>query len=186
MTDQTRPRRARTEETAADWWNRAVREAYTVDPSDASDVLEASSDEIDRQLRAAGVDVEAEDAMAAATYGAIVAKLEADRRRPAAIEDVDGRRSDVAWVASTDVPAHAAVRPARRSNAVWLAYAVAAAAATGSAAYVAGHRGHDEPKHEEPVVPQPETPPIPSAVPPPAPQQTPPPPADEKADKKAK
>ena len=58
-------------------------------------------------------------------YDAMIAKLEADRRRLAAVEEVDGRRSDVAWVASTDVPARAAMIPARRSRAVWLVYAVA-------------------------------------------------------------
>jgi len=191
MSDEIKAKRARREDTAAERWNRAVREAYTVDaaePSDVSDVLEASDEEIERQLRAAGVDLAAEDAKAAATYDAMIAKLEADRRRLAAVEDVDGRRSDVAWVASTDVPARAAVRPARRCRAVWLVCAVAAAAATGSAAYVAGHQRHEEPKHEEPVVPPKESAPVPVstvAPPAPAPQQTPPPPPNDKSDKKA-
>ena len=50
---------------------------------------------------------------------------------------------------------------------VWAAYAAAAAAATGGAAYVAGHRGHEEPKKDEPVVPKVDagTLPVPSAAP---------------------
>ncbi len=168
MTSKTNP--PRRERTAVELWNHAVREAHAGDDgSDASDVLEASDEEIERRLLAAGLDLAAEDAAAAATYPAMVARLEAERRRPAADEG-DAPGSDVAWVAPTEL------RPlprAPRSRAVWLAYAIAAAAAIGGAAYVAGHRDRnppppEEPKHEEPVVHPVDT----AKVPPPAPAPT--------------
>jgi hypothetical protein len=88
-------------------WNRAVREANTktsVAPG-AKEVLEASDEEIERQLLAAGIDLEAEDAKADATYDAMVRKLD-QAARPAsqdaaARESADdvGDRGDAAWVA---------------------------------------------------------------------------------------
>jgi hypothetical protein len=64
---------------AVDEWNRIVREAYAGDDDEdaaaCAAILAASDEEIERQLREAGVDVEAEDAKAQATYDAMVAKL---------------------------------------------------------------------------------------------------------------
>ncbi len=176
MTSKTNP--PRRERTAVELWNHAVREAHAGDDgSDASDVLEASDDEIERQLLAAGVDLAAEDAAAGATYPVIVAKLEADEQHRQAAEDGDAPGGTVAWVAPT------ALRPARpRSRAVWLAYALAAAAAIGGAAYAVGHRGPEPPPepppHDEPVVHPVET--VPAPPPPPAPTQSPGPDKPEK------
>ncbi len=72
---------------AVDRWNHAVREAYAqpkVDP-DARAVLEASDEEIERQLREAGVDLAAEDAKADATYEAAVAKFGRDHHNASAL-----------------------------------------------------------------------------------------------------
>jgi hypothetical protein len=156
-------------------WNRAVREANTkteVAPG-AKEVLEASDEEIERQLLAAGVDLEAEDAKADATYDAMIAKLgQGEPRAPRAVTDDSaddvGDRGDAAWVAEA---APKNVVPMRRRRAVWLAYAVAAAAATSGAAYVAAHWGPpEEPKHDEPVVPPSVTVAPPAPVPPTAPR----------------
>ena len=149
----------------ADLWNRAVAEAYAEpERADVPSEPSASEEELDRHLRAAGFDLEAEDLEADATYDAMVAKLAAAPPPARALEEplVEG-----AWTASTDVAND--VRSPRRSNkVVWLAWAVAAAAATGGAAYVAGHRHppEDVPKEERPVVNPPEAPtsPAPSAV----------------------
>ncbi len=186
--------------TAVDRWNHAVREAYLETPEtpgkstrppspssppvpDASSVLEASDEEIERQLVAAGFDLAAEDAKALATFEAMKAKLAKEARA----RDESEPQNDVAWVASTDQPGVTHIHARRSRRAVWLAWAVAAAAATGGAAYVAGHqRPHDVevPKNDLPVVPPPASaePPIPTAAPPtPAPSSGTRRPREEKA-----
>jgi hypothetical protein len=67
----------RTDASDVERWNRAVREANTKTDAapGAKGALEVSDEEIERQLLAAGVDLEAEDAKADAAYDAIVAKL---------------------------------------------------------------------------------------------------------------
>jgi hypothetical protein len=153
-------------------WNRAVREAYTVDadvPEDADDAPPPflSEEEVDRQLREAGLDVEEQNAAADKTYEKMVAKL--DALHAPASEAGGG----VAWTAPV-----VKLPPPRNRRVVWLAYVIAAAAATGGAAYVAAHRT-EEPRPPTPEPPKPAPPPVPSATPAPAPEPTPlPPPAD--------
>jgi hypothetical protein len=173
------------EASAVEKWNHAVREAYA-DSSTGSSVdagRELSDEEIERQLVAAGVDLAAEDAKAAATYGAVVAMLERQSANLTRDHDEEEPRSHVAWVASTATPS-VATPHAKRSRALWIAYAIAAALAVGGAAYVAGHQAPppEPPKVDEPVVHPPEPTPVPTVAPPaPAPE----PPAPSKADKKA-
>jgi uncharacterized Ntn-hydrolase superfamily protein len=198
MTEKTKtPMIAKTGVPAVDRWNDIVREAYTVDEApDAREVLEASDEEIERQLREAGVDLTECDAKADTTYEAMVAKLAegtsagSPRRGPqeGAARSVDDGNEDMggqdeAWVASTAKPSTTRVPP-RRSRMVWLAWAVAAATATGGAAYVAAHAPHHDvetPKDDVPVVHPPEVPPpVLSAAPPPLPVAPSPSPVEEK------
>jgi len=72
--------------TAADRWNHAVREAYIVDAPEPpamddeakkalADVMAMTDAEIEAELVRAGVNLEEEDAKAAATYDAMLAQL---------------------------------------------------------------------------------------------------------------
>jgi hypothetical protein len=162
-----------TGEAAVEKWNRAVREAYAGDdPSDASSVLEASDEEVERQLREAGVDLDAEAAAADATYEAMLAKHfphAANKTSSNSETDVDPP-SEAAWVATTE--SNVVAMPKRSARSAWVVWLIAAALATAGAAYVAGHRSEpppppppeepkEEPKKEEPpttVTPQPAPP----------------------------
>jgi hypothetical protein len=174
------------EESAVEKWNHAVREAYA-DSSAGAGVdagPELSDEEVERQLVAAGVDLAAEDAKAAATYDAVVAMLERQSASVAGDHDEEEPRSNVAWVASTATPS-AATPPAKRSRAVWIAYAIAAAIAVGGAAYVAGHQAPPpEPPMDTPIVHPTEPTPAPTVAPT-APAPEPQPSGPPKADKKA-
>ncbi len=167
---------------AVERWNHAVREAYVrsdVD-ADAQAVLEASDEEIERQLLAAGVDLAAEDAKAAATYEAARAAFArgVGARVKAVDDDSDDPRSEAAWVAEAGPRSNVVTMPRRTRRAAWIVYAVAAAAATGGAAYVAGHQRVEVPHHDEPA-PTPPEPTAPTANPaPPAPPAPAPAPRD--------
>jgi hypothetical protein len=164
---------------AVEKWNRAVREAYAGDdPSDASSVLEASDEEVERQLREAGVDLDAEAASADATYEAMLAKHfphAVAKASPAldATSDADlDAHAEPAWVATTE--SNVVVMPKRSARSAWVVWLIAAALATAGAAYVAGHRPSpppspppEEPK-EAPTTVTPTAPPIPDPVPEPA------------------
>jgi hypothetical protein len=157
-------------------WNRAVREAHAdAHPGSARAVLDASPEEVDRQLAAAGFDLREEDAKAAATYDAMVAKLTSGTHAP---DDDRGSGNDVAWVASAEDAKVVSLDSRRRSRAVWLAWAVAATVTTGGGIYAAAHRTHEPPpevptpKPDEPTKPEPPTP-IPSAAAPVAPAPAP-------------
>jgi hypothetical protein len=179
MTDRPKApqgHQAKGAKSAVERWNHAVREAYAGPPEDADAraILEASDEEIDRQLREAGIDPAAEEMKADATYEAAIAKFgRMDLGVP-----TSGHTASVVHEGGNS-PSHST----RRRRVVWLARGAAAAAATGGAAYVAGHRPHEEPKKDEPVVPVVDAaaPAVTSAPPAaPAPQPPPPVPSDDK------
>jgi len=172
MSDKEKPiqRGAREGPSAVDKWNNVVREAYAGDEAPADE----SDEEIERQLRAAGVDLDAEDAKADATYDAMVAKL-AEHEPAADSGQVEHEpRSEGAWVSPAARPSFV-VPTDRPSRAIWLAYAIAAAAATGGAAYVAANWApHQEPPNQNPPAPPLPVPaPAPSAAPVPTPVAAP-------------
>ncbi len=158
---------------AVEQWNRAVREAYVADdPSDASAALEASDEEVERQLREAGVDLDAEAARADATYEAMLAKHFPHAASPAsaALDD-----AEPAWVATTE--SNVSPMPRKPTRSAWVVWLIAAALATAGAAYVAGHRPSPPPSpppvapKEAPTTVTPPTPPAPvTPVPAPAPE----------------
>jgi hypothetical protein len=148
---------------AVEKWNHAVREAYEGDDPGAKAVLEATDEEIDRELRAAGIDVEAEDAKAMASYEAAMAKL--DARAGAGVSETQETRGDVGWVKDS-APRGKVVPLPQRSGALWVAYVIAAAAAIGGATYVAGR--------QKPAPPPPPMDLLPPAPPPSAAPPTPP------------
>jgi hypothetical protein len=177
MTAKTRGRKR----TAVERWNDAVRIAHEHD--DASDrteeervpgpeaVLALSEEELDRQLREAGVDLDALHAQADAAcevYKAHVAKV--DPAPPSEAPET--------WVMSSRSPSMRAVRPTRRSRAPLIAcVAAAAAGAVGVASYLAAHNPPEKdvtPKPDAGAPPVPEAPktvePKPVAPPPTAPE----------------
>jgi hypothetical protein len=159
---------------AVEQWNRAVREAHEGDDaSDARSVLEASDEEVERRLREAGVDLDAEAAIADATYEAMLAKhfphaaSTASAALDPASETDEGAHAEPDWVATTE--SNVVAMPKRPTRSAWVVWLIAAALATAGAAYVAGHR------REPPPSPPPETPKEePTTVPPkPTPPETP-------------
>jgi hypothetical protein len=174
----------KSETDAVEQWNRAVREAYEGDDAnDARSVLEASDEEVERRLREAGVDLDAEAASADATYEAMLAKhfphaaSTASAALDPASETDEGAHAEPDWVATTE--SNVVAMPRKPTRSAWVVWLIAAALATAGAAYVAGHRREpppppEEPKEEAPttVTPKPTPPapvaPIPEPVPEPA------------------
>jgi hypothetical protein len=167
-------------------WNHAVREAYAGSDAradaDARAVLEASDEEIERQLREAGFDLDAENAKADATYEAMLAKhfphavAKASPALDPASDADQGADAEPAWVATTE--SNVVAMPRKPTRSAWVVWLIAAALATAGAAYVAGHRPEPPPSpppeapKEAPttVTPKP-TPPAPvPPVPAPAPE----------------
>ena len=147
-------------------WNRAMKEAEP----EARDVLEASDEEIERELREAGVDLDEEDKKATATYAAVVAKHFPQVSPAAHPEGEDEPRAWVAPAAQTEGGASVTKLDDRRSRSSWVAWGLVAAAAVGGSVYVAAHPPAPPPPPPPPDLPKPNVPVVtPAPAPAPAP-----------------
>jgi hypothetical protein len=136
--------------TSVERWNRAVRVAFEVGPEDLADEVLAKSDaEVDAELRAAGVDLDAFDEEGDALYARLLAAHESAAHE--SHSEVSERGSE-AW--TSEAPPKVVRLHARRRNAALLAVAAVAAASAAGAAYLGSQ--HEEEKREKPA-------PVPSA-----------------------
>jgi hypothetical protein len=131
--------------TSVERWNRAVRVAFEVGPEDLADEVLAKSDaEVDAELRAAGVDLDAFDEEGDALYARLLSAHESHSE--------GSERGSETW--TSEAPPKVVRLHARRRNTALLAVAAVAAASAAGAAYLGSQ--HEEEKREKPA-------PVPSA-----------------------